>query len=249
MILRKGVKYQSAALTAETLTEWGNRSFALGGFVRRWQSDSAGIQSKFVLISGVIGAAPCSYPQTFLMASPWPCCTTTFLPLAVYLSFYWMFLQLASCVYHFIHMHVFVVTPCYVCRLWISPLSVAGSEASREGVKAGKRHSGGEGERHSADSAPAGLWQHGHQSEQRWTHTGEVQWSLQREIQSVQCIHNYNVAVNQTETWFEVFNVECFVCSGPVPALWENETYTVQTGKWYRGQRRGSGWAFFLFIC
>lgn len=44
---------------------------------------------------------------------------------------------------------------------------VVGSEASREGVKAGERHSGGEGERHSADSASAGLRQHRQQSEQR----------------------------------------------------------------------------------
>lgn len=56
---------------------------------------------------------------------------------------------------------------CYVC------LSV-GSEASGEGVKAGERHSGGEGERHPAHSASAGLRQHREPPEQRWAHTGDL---------------------------------------------------------------------------
>lgn len=51
---------------------------------------------------------------------------------------------------------------------------VLGSEASRESVKAGERNSGGEGERHTADSAFAGLRLHCKRSEQCWTYTGEL---------------------------------------------------------------------------
>lgn len=46
-----------------------------------------------------------------------------------------------------------------VALLYLSRLFL-GSEASREGVEAGERHSGGEGERHSAEPASAGLRQH-----------------------------------------------------------------------------------------
>lgn len=49
VIPKKKVKYHSAALIAGALTEWENGLVALGCFVCHWQSDSAGIQSKFVL--------------------------------------------------------------------------------------------------------------------------------------------------------------------------------------------------------
>lgn len=51
---------------------------------------------------------------------------------------------------------------------------VAGPEASGEGVQAGQRHPGGEGERDPADPAPAGLRQRGCRPEQRRAGTGEL---------------------------------------------------------------------------
>lgn len=68
------------------------------------------------------------------------------------------------------------------------PMCVSGSEAGGESVQAGERHPGGERERLSADSAPAGLRQHRqhrHQPEQHWTHTGETDVGNQKEIWSI----------------------------------------------------------------
>lgn len=53
--------------------------------------------------------------------------------------------------------------------------SLSGPEANREGDQEGERHPGSEGERGSADPAPAGLRQHRHQSEQRRARSGEAQ--------------------------------------------------------------------------
>lgn len=132
----------------------------LRGFVCQWQSDSAGNRSKFVLISGVIGAALCSFSETFTngLSLTWLYCCILARGCVVFL--WHVSATCASC----------AMISYIACGHNISSVNclfyVLGSEASRESVKAGECHSGGEGERHFADSAFAGLRQHCKRSEQ-----------------------------------------------------------------------------------